>query len=861
MFYCINPWCPGGERRLNLEHESSCKYCGTDLLINNRYHLLEPLRPLSGDDNYQIFKVIDSKNNEQSVLKTQIVSGEKVNQLFNREIELLLNLDDPAVPKGKDSFSVMILNPERRELRCLVMEHINGENLEQWIRNYGKIGSDLSPKEAKVKALDWLYQLTNILSFIHQRDVIHRDIKPSNIMLRSNSTKGKELALIDFGIAKRSSSNANQVALTTPVGSPGYTPPEVQNGKSVAQSDFFALGGTFVYLLTKKHPRDYENNLQAWKKDTVFPSSRLIKLINDLMSERPENRPHSTTEILQRIEEIRAKELQPPLRSYYLYLRDILPVIRKFVVVGLAAYGLYSLLVPNSPNSTNSDNSNASPVSNTSPSSTPRTNLQPAKELISAGEKSLYKKSRPLRGNYAQLKDDGIKAFLDGDYTTAEKKFTRFLDDAKEYKISRARTDPEILIFRNNAEVRKRHKKGEPIYTIAVAIPITNRNKFRNDKWFPQGQQILFGVAQAQSYAIDKEKDININLEVVIVNDRNYGEQAVSIAKELTKTKFQNRSILAVIGHYTSDVTCKALKEYAKADKNLVVISPGSSETDLRKEECGHHKAFFRTTSSTKIEAESFVKHILKLKEDNEIPKPKIAVFYNKKERFSKDLFSQFQSRLKVDRIEISKDFQIDLTKKDFDADDELKHLVDSRVNIVALFPDGSTDTNIAYGNALNLLKQPETMIAEIKKIFGSNPLLQQKTITDGRNKKLSDQLILAVDWDTECGSPNFLKDARDQWGGDVNRLTSLSYEATQVLFTALKRLSSQTVSRETLHREIQNRSRARVESHVFKKDKTISFDENTGSRIEIKERMLVTPNRNDSKYELLDGSSCSANK
>ncbi|OUL33368.1 hypothetical protein BV372_16910 [Nostoc sp. T09] len=786
------------------------------------------------DDNYQIFKIIDITNNEQSVLKTQIVRGGDVDKLFNREIQLLLNLDNPAVPRGKDSFSVMILNPERREIRCLVMEYIQGEDLERWITNNGKIGSDLSSREAKVKTLDWLYQLTNILSSIHKRNVIHRDIKPSNIMLRLNGGNGKELAIIDFGIAKRSIPAANQPTSTTLVGgSRGYTPPEIHKGQPVPKSDFFALGRTFVYLLTRKHPRDYGDNLQAWRKDTVFSDSGIIQLINDLMKERHEERPEST-EIIQRIEKIRAKELQPItfFPPYYLWLREILTVIGAVVVLGLAFYGLFSLIsgILDPTNTVRDVSASPNPSPTKSTSSPP---LWSAQKLISAGEKPLYEESRPLSGDYAQLKDKGINAFKSDNYLNAEKFFTNLRKNAKQNKEFTALTDPEVLIFLNNAIARQQRKNGGPIHTIAVAIPITHRNQAGKDVWFHQGQQILMGVSQAQTKAIEQ----GINLEVVIANDRNLHGQAVSVAKELTQMNVQGRSILAVIGHYTSDVTCNALKEvYANA--GIIVISPSSTKTDLRKT-CGGG-AFFRTASSTKIEAQALANYVSNLKESGEIREPKIAAFYNLKADFSKDLFKQFQLEIQPKGIKIPSESQIDLADDKFNADTAL-HKVSS-ANILVLFPDGATDTDTAYKNALKVLR--ESNVNTIKKILGSNPLLQLETIT-GQVKKLENKLVLATDWHWECGRERFRTDATGKWGGAVNRLTALSYEAVTVLHTALKNSSSESesVSRETLRKAVDNLSP--VPSDVFDDNlgiKTISFDKETGDRKEISKRILVTP-------------------
>ena len=83
-----------------------------------------------------------------------------------------------------------------------------------------------------------------------------------------------QLVLIDFGTAREVSATyfakVGQGGNVTGIVSPGYTPPEQTNGKAVPQSDFFALGRTFVYLLTGKPPTAFPENPRTgrlmWRK-------------------------------------------------------------------------------------------------------------------------------------------------------------------------------------------------------------------------------------------------------------------------------------------------------------------------------------------------------------------------------------------------------------------------------------------------------------------------------------------------------------------------------------------------------------------------------------------------------------------
>ncbi|MFN6034757.1 MAG: SUMF1/EgtB/PvdO family nonheme iron enzyme, partial [Dolichospermum sp.] len=142
----------------------------------------------------------------------------------------------------------------------------------------------------------------------------HRDIKPSNIMLRSESA---ELVLIDFGTVRKVTSTVfKQQGGVTGIISAGYTPSEQINNNAVPQSDFFALGRTFVYLLTGKEPLDpimYDsyNERLNWRNHAPQISSMLADLLDDMMQRLYKDRPQNTQVILQRIAAIE-KALQSP---------------------------------------------------------------------------------------------------------------------------------------------------------------------------------------------------------------------------------------------------------------------------------------------------------------------------------------------------------------------------------------------------------------------------------------------------------------------------------------------------------------------------------------------------------------------
>jgi serine/threonine protein kinase len=179
------------------------------------------------------------------------------------------------------------------------MEKIEGLNLQQYIKKRG------SPIDQKL-AIQWLAQLASILQEVHSQNFFHRDIKPSNIMLRVDG----QLVLIDFGTVREITESfvlKQAFGEVTGIVSAGYTPPEQLTGQALPQSDFFALGRTFVYLLTGQAPSifyDVQMDKLRWREAVPNLSPQLADLLDRLMARRPNRRPQTAQEIYQQLREI-----------------------------------------------------------------------------------------------------------------------------------------------------------------------------------------------------------------------------------------------------------------------------------------------------------------------------------------------------------------------------------------------------------------------------------------------------------------------------------------------------------------------------------------------------------------------------
>jgi WD40 repeat protein len=299
MSYCINPRCPQPNDPANTNNRI-CRNCGSDLLLQGRYQVMRLLSDSSGFGKvYESY--IGAIPKLLKILKPKHNDNPRVIELFQQEARVLSELNHPGIPRvDADGYFQFFPKDSTEPVHCIIMEKIDGLNLKEWMYQQGN--HPISEKQA----LNWLKQLTEILHLVHQKNYFHRDIKPTNIMIRSNG----QLVLIDFGTARELTytylADVGGAGSVTKISSTGYTPPEQEKGHAVPQSDFYALGRTFVYLLTGKQATDsaiYEPLTDTCHWRTLAPhiSEPLAKLVDKLMAPTAAKRHKNTQEILDEI--------------------------------------------------------------------------------------------------------------------------------------------------------------------------------------------------------------------------------------------------------------------------------------------------------------------------------------------------------------------------------------------------------------------------------------------------------------------------------------------------------------------------------------------------------------------------------
>ena len=215
-------------------------------------------------------------------------------KLFEREAQILQQLNHPHIPKYQDYFSV----DESTLWFGLVQEYIPGISLENLLNGRTKFSEGQICQIAQ--------EILQILIYLHELNppVLHRDIKPSNLIWG----KDQKIYLIDFSAVQNKA--VSQGATFTVVGTYGYTPMEQFGGRAIPASDLYALGATLIHLMTGIAPADLPMiDLRIQFRDfvglaeTSESKNNLVSWIEKLAEPIPEKRFQTARQALEALQE------------------------------------------------------------------------------------------------------------------------------------------------------------------------------------------------------------------------------------------------------------------------------------------------------------------------------------------------------------------------------------------------------------------------------------------------------------------------------------------------------------------------------------------------------------------------------
>lgn len=188
------------------------------------------------------------------------------------------------------------------DIHFLVMEYVEGRNLEQIVKDRGPLDY--------VTAVDSIRQAADGLGHAHQLGMVHRDVKPGNLLIDNQGI----VKLLDLGLARFFKSD-DEESLTIKhdekvLGTADYLAPEqaIDSHQVDARADIYSLGCTLYFALTG-HPPFMDGTLVqrllahqtktppavSYERPDVDPG--LVAILDKMMAKKTSDRYQSAGEV------------------------------------------------------------------------------------------------------------------------------------------------------------------------------------------------------------------------------------------------------------------------------------------------------------------------------------------------------------------------------------------------------------------------------------------------------------------------------------------------------------------------------------------------------------------------------------
>ena len=480
--------------------------------------------------------------------------------------------------------------------------------------------------------------------------------------------------------------------------------------------------------------------------------------------------------------------------------------------------------------------------------------------LMSFGNQILLRRNNP---DVLMLQQRAAHFYRNGAYFSA---FDSFLEA---WKIEPA--NPESLIYIINCLIEENkialEQRKIQIYTIAVVVPIHhNMGKVATE--------LLYGVAEIQlqitlhtllsqfktgsilSRCNKLLKYLNINycnnlnavttekmvVRLLIVNeDNNLNYQGNMLfnqtAQDLAQVANELR-IMAVIGHYSSEMTEQALKIYA--DQGLLLITPSS--TSDRLPNFADRNFFLRITTHDTIAAQSVAEFLRDGSESQE----RVAIIYNKSSSYCQSFRNAIRKHLEQnpEKFKLLEDCG-ELSNGYFQSiKPYLQEITKQAVTKIIIIPDGGIDPNsLNAAGAISRLNMKNCLIIGSATFYHENVL---EWVGENISRKFLDKnnaghIFACVPWhcrrinsDCSCKTSNpiaayFCSLGSTLWGEEkVTWRSATAYDSVLMVVKALGKHPTQ--NREKLREKINEYFREGNQSEMGVTGE-IRFDAN-GNRI-----------------------------
>ena len=255
-----------------LEIDVKCASCGAALGASGAHRMLgtvmlgqyQLIDVLGQGGMSVVFKGRHNLTEQEVALKIlppELAAHSQVKSRFLDEAKALAALDHPNIVHlynfGQENGSFV-----------LAMQFVQGRTWERMI--------------IEANRLDWVtscritIDVLRALEYAHGRGIVHRDMKPSNVLVRARDNVA---TVMDFGIAKMTTTSTRLTATGQTMGTVRYMSPEQVRGQEVdLRTDIYSLGATLYESLVGDTPFDGTTHFEIMSKHLSESPKRPSKL-------------------------------------------------------------------------------------------------------------------------------------------------------------------------------------------------------------------------------------------------------------------------------------------------------------------------------------------------------------------------------------------------------------------------------------------------------------------------------------------------------------------------------------------------------------------------------------------------------
>lgn len=374
----------------------------------------------------------------------------------------------------------------------------------------------------------------------------------------------------------------------------------------------------------------------------------------------------------------------------------------------------------------------------------------------------------------AQSQREGTRFYQRGLYYQA---FNAFASAWRQEQATCGQGNPEVLIYLSNCLVELYRDRWQALninsYTVAVVVPF-NHN---------QGQvasEILRGVAQLQWQTnwrcleqgrFDRELDRAslpptepadrfemgqpVALQVMVVNDLNRIYDADNPTAERLAALASELNLMAVIGHYSSEMTAKALPFYALA--GLPLINASSTSDTLSQLSDGLRQSFWQLTTPDAVNAKALMDHLAEQRSSESAGPQRLAIIYNHNSQYCRSYRAVVQGYVAAHPEQFTVIAECDrIGDQSHHIHRFLQAMEAQAADVLLMIPDGGIEPN-SLNNAglISRLNLKQCLIAGSATLYQDNVLhwmyerhrLDTTNATNATDATMNPAIVACVPW------------------------------------------------------------------------------------------------------------------